>query len=124
MIREAIVRISTGTDLTSAEAGRVMEEIMRGAATPAQVGGFLTALRMKGESETEIAAFARTMRASPEIRSQRTGFFLWGIDEEPFCPLVNGSSTSRTSVRWRWRISRANFSRDVATRARADMTSA
>jgi len=35
MIREAIVQISTGTDLTSAEAGRVMEEIMRGVATPA-----------------------------------------------------------------------------------------
>ena len=81
MIREAIVRISTGTDLTPAEAGRVMEEIMRGAATPAQVGGFLTALRMKGESETEIAAFARAMRAAavpvvlpaPEMRVDTCG---------------------------------------------------
>jgi len=81
MIREAIALISSGTDLTPAEAGRVMEEIMRGAATPAQVGGFLTALRMKGESETEIAAFARAMRAAavpvvlpaPEMRVDTCG---------------------------------------------------
>ncbi len=64
MIREAIARVSSGTDLTSAEAGEVMEEIMQGAATSAQIGGFLTALRMKGETVAEIAAFARTMRAS------------------------------------------------------------
>jgi len=64
MIREAIARVSSGTDLSPAEAGGVMEEIMHGAATPAQIGGFLTALRMKGETVTEIAAFARAMRAA------------------------------------------------------------
>jgi anthranilate phosphoribosyltransferase len=64
MIREAIARVSSGADLTPAEAGEAMEEIMRGAATPAQIGGFLTALRMKGETEVEIAAFARVMRAT------------------------------------------------------------
>lgn len=64
MIREAIARVSSGADLTPAEAGEAMEEIMRGAATPAQIGGFLTALRMKGETEVEIAAFARVMRAA------------------------------------------------------------
>ncbi len=64
MIREAIARISSGTDLTPAEAGGVMEEIMQGAATPAQIGGLLTALRMKGETVAEIGAFARAMRAA------------------------------------------------------------
>ncbi|MDK2889718.1 MAG: anthranilate phosphoribosyltransferase [Methanoculleus sp.] len=64
MIREAIARVSSGTDLTPAEAGGVMEEIMQGTATPAQIGGFLTALRMKGETVAEIAAFARAMRAA------------------------------------------------------------
>jgi anthranilate phosphoribosyltransferase len=64
MIREAIARVSSGTDLTPPEAMGVMEEIMRGAATPAQIGGFLTALRMKGETEAEITAFARVMRAA------------------------------------------------------------
>ncbi len=64
MIREAIARVSSGTDLTPAEAMGVMEEIMQGTATPAQIGGFLTALRMKGETEAEITAFARVMRAA------------------------------------------------------------
>jgi len=64
MIREAIARVSSGTDLSPAEAGGVMEEIMHGTATPAQIGGFLTALRMKGETVIEIAAFARAMRAA------------------------------------------------------------
>ena len=58
MIREAIARVSSGSDLTAVEAEGVMEEIMRGAATPAQIGGILTALRMKGEAVAEIAAFA------------------------------------------------------------------
>ncbi len=39
MIREAIARVSSGSDLTAVEAEGVMEEIMRGAATPAQIGG-------------------------------------------------------------------------------------
>lgn len=64
MIREAIARVSSGADLSPAEAEGVMGEIVRGAATPAQIGGLLTALRMKGETVAEIAAFARAMRAA------------------------------------------------------------
>jgi anthranilate phosphoribosyltransferase len=40
-----------------------MEEIMSGGATPAQIGAFLTALRLKGETVEEIVGFARTVRA-------------------------------------------------------------
>jgi anthranilate phosphoribosyltransferase len=67
MIREAIVRIVDGTDLTRDEAAAVMEEIMTGQATPAQFGALVTALRLKGETVDEIAGFAGTMRrfASP-----------------------------------------------------------
>ena len=43
----------------------------------------------------------RITRARPVTRSHRTGFRLWGIALEPFCPVVNGSWTSRTSVRAR-----------------------
>ncbi len=44
----------------------------------------------------------RSTRASPLSCSLLTGFRLCGIAEEPFClPARNGSSTSRTSVRWR-----------------------
>ena len=62
MIREAIARLVEGADLTQPEAALVMEEIMNGQATDAQIGSFLTALRIKGETTDEIAAFARVMR--------------------------------------------------------------
>ncbi|WP_342679363.1 anthranilate phosphoribosyltransferase [Methanofollis sp. UBA420] len=62
MIREAIVRVAGGRDLSGGEAGEVMREILCGVATPAQVGGFLAAMRMKGESVDEISAFAQAMR--------------------------------------------------------------
>ena len=51
-------------------------------------------------SSPTVAA-ARTTRASPEMRSATTGLRLCGIAEEPFCPLRNGSCTSRSSVRAR-----------------------
>ena len=65
-------------------------------------------------------AAARTTRARPQMRSATTGLRLCGIADEPFWPRPNGSSTSRTSVRARWRISSANLSSDeAATRERA-----
>ena len=48
-----------------------------------------------------------------------TGLRLWGMAEEPFCPSLNGSSASRTSVRCRWRISSAIFSSVAVTSASA-----
>lgn len=63
MIREAIAKVVDGTSLSEEEAVAVMEEIMTGEATPAQLGAFLTALRLKGETAEEIAGMARVMRA-------------------------------------------------------------
>jgi anthranilate phosphoribosyltransferase len=51
-----------GRDLTRDEAREVMHEIMRGEATPAQMGGFLVGLRAKGETAEEIAGCAEAMR--------------------------------------------------------------
>lgn len=64
MIREAIAHVAAGTALNEAEAAEVMEEIMSGAATPSQMGAFLTALRLRpgGETVEEIAGLARVMR--------------------------------------------------------------
>ena len=62
------------------------------------------------------SAAARTTRASPQIRSATTGLRLCGIAEEPFWPLPNGSCTSATSVRARWRIS----TREALQRGRGD----
>ncbi len=69
-------------------------------------------------------AAARTTRASPLIRSATFGLRLCGIADEPFIPLANGSSTSRTSVRARCRISVANRSSDEAQIASAASSSA
>ena len=64
MIKEALSKIVSRNDLTMAEAREVMREIMKGEATQAQIGAFLTALRMKGETADEIAGCALTMRES------------------------------------------------------------
>ena len=62
MIREAIGKLVEGQDLSQTEAAQVMNEIMEGHATPAQLAGFVTALRLKGETVSEIAGLARVMR--------------------------------------------------------------
>lgn len=61
-IKEAIARLLENRDLTEAEAEAVMGQIMTGQATPAQIGGFLIALRLKGETVEEVTGFARAMR--------------------------------------------------------------
>jgi anthranilate phosphoribosyltransferase len=66
MITEIIQKLVERTDLTEQEARAAMEQIMTGNATDAQVGGFLTALRMKGETSTELIGFARVMREKAE----------------------------------------------------------
>jgi len=63
MIQNALQRLLDGRDLGRDEAREVMAEIMRGEATPAQIGGFLVALRAKGETAAEIAGCAEAMRA-------------------------------------------------------------
>ena len=64
MIQQAIAALLDRRDLTEDEAYATMMEIMTGEATQAQVGGFLVALRMKGETVPEIAGCARAMRAN------------------------------------------------------------
>lgn len=57
-----ISKVVEGEDLTEEEAEQAMKMIMTGEATPAQIGSFLTSLRIKGETVDEISAFARVMR--------------------------------------------------------------
>jgi anthranilate phosphoribosyltransferase len=61
-IKEAIGKVVTGKHLTETEMISVMDEIMSGAATEAQIGSFITALRMKGETIDEIVGAVRVMR--------------------------------------------------------------
>jgi len=62
MIREAIEKAVKRIDLTEGQMREVFGEIMSGAATAAQIGAFLTALRMKGETVAEITGAAKVMR--------------------------------------------------------------
>ncbi|MFQ6100885.1 MAG: bifunctional anthranilate synthase component II/anthranilate phosphoribosyltransferase [Anaerolineae bacterium] len=62
MIRETIHQLLEGQSLPVDQAEAVMDEIMTGAATPAQIAGFLVALRTKGETADEIVGCARAMR--------------------------------------------------------------
>ncbi len=61
-LRTAIEKLIEKKDLLGREAQAAMKHIMSGESTSAQVGAFLTALRMKGETVDEITAFARVMR--------------------------------------------------------------
>jgi anthranilate phosphoribosyltransferase len=62
-LKTAIAEVINGRSLTLEQAEAAMNVIMRGEATPAQIGSYLTALRMKGETVAEIAGSARSMRA-------------------------------------------------------------
>lgn len=62
-LKEAISKVIQYRDLDLDQAKAAMDIIMNGEATPAQIGSYLTALRMKGETVDEIAGSARSMRA-------------------------------------------------------------
>lgn len=61
-IREALAQVVEGRDLSEDDAAAAMQEIVSGTATPAQIGAFAVALRMKGETVEEMAGLARVMR--------------------------------------------------------------
>jgi len=62
MIKEAIARVVKMENLNESEMMEVMDEVMGGAATPAQIAAFITALRIKGETVDEVTGAARIMR--------------------------------------------------------------
>lgn len=63
MIKQAIAKVVDRHDLSENEMVDVMNQIMGGEATPAQIGALIAALRMKGETVAEISGAARVMRA-------------------------------------------------------------
>jgi anthranilate phosphoribosyltransferase len=71
-IKEALARLVERQDLSEDEMIAVMREVMGGVATPAQIGAFLVALRMKSETLDEITGAARVMRelATPVVIKQ------------------------------------------------------
>jgi len=72
VIQVALARLLDGDDLSRAQARNVMSAIMQGETTPAQIGAFLVALRVKGETAEEIAGCAEAMREHAlRVRPQR-----------------------------------------------------
>ncbi len=63
LLRDALDRVVRGNDLDLETARAVMDRVMEGVATPAQMGALLAALRTKGESVDELAGFVSSMRA-------------------------------------------------------------
>lgn len=63
MIQEAIAVLIERHDLSREQAAEALRDIMTGSATPAQIGAFLVAMRMKGETAEEISGLAATMRS-------------------------------------------------------------
>ncbi len=62
MIQELLPRIVAGDTLTEEQAFAVMQDILAGAATSAQIAGFSVALRMRGETVSEVTGLARALR--------------------------------------------------------------
>ena len=63
-IQQAIGQVIEGTSLSRQDMQAVMQQIMTGECSDAQIGGFLIALRMKGETVEEITAAAQVMALS------------------------------------------------------------
>jgi anthranilate phosphoribosyltransferase len=87
MIKEAIAKVVRGDDLAEKEMEGTMEEVMTGKATPAQIGAFITALRIKGETVDEITGAARVMRAKAKTIRLNCG---------------GGDDPGYLRNRWRW----------------------
>jgi anthranilate phosphoribosyltransferase len=66
MIKEAIAKLVSNETLSRAEAAAAMSDIMSGAATEAQIGSFITGLRLTGETPELIAGCAEVMRQCHE----------------------------------------------------------
>ena len=62
-LKQAIAKVADGASLTAAEARHAFDVMMSGEATPSQIGGFLMALRVRGETVDEISGAVSTMRA-------------------------------------------------------------
>lgn len=82
MIIEALRKVVERQDLSREEALAVMEEIMSGGASDAQIAAFLAALRMKGETVEELTGFATVMREKVARVETKAKAALTGTDRE------------------------------------------
>lgn len=75
-MKEAVQKVVDRQDLTEEEAKRVMNIMLSGEATQAQIGTFLTAMRMKGETLEELTGFAEVLKEKAEHIAPKTGNYV------------------------------------------------
>lgn len=97
-IKQAIAKVVTHQDLSEDEMIDVMNEIMGGDATPAQIGSFITALRMKGETVDEISGAVRVMREKATPIATGVDFDQGGILVDTCGTGGDGSGTFNVST--------------------------
>ena len=76
MIQEAISKLVNKQSLTQNQAEQVMNQIMDGKATDAQIAAFITALRLKSETIDEITAFAKIMREKSQTIRPKASYLV------------------------------------------------
>ncbi|MBI3097042.1 MAG: anthranilate phosphoribosyltransferase [Planctomycetes bacterium] len=76
MIREAIDALTRRRSLSRDEAAAVMNEILAGQATPAQIAAFLVGLRLKGETVDEVVGCVNSLRANAKTVRPETPFYI------------------------------------------------
>ena len=95
MIRDAIAEIVDGRNLSVGIARTVMSEMMSGSATPSQMAAFMTAMRVKGETEEELLGFATEMRANAtKISAPEGAVDLCGTGGDGMCTLNVSTAAS------------------------------
>ena len=95
MIKQAILRLAQNGKLNFNEAKKVFEDIFDHNATPAQIAAFLTSLKMKGESEEEIAGAATAIRERATKLKIRDKFL--GIEDE-YQPIIDTCGTGGSGL--------------------------
>ena len=79
-LKPLIAKVAGAQSLDAAEAERAFDIMMSGKATPTQIGGFLMALRVRGETVEEITGAARAMRAKMETVKAPAGAATTDVD--------------------------------------------
>lgn len=97
-MKQAIKEVVEGRDLTLEEARRVMNLMLSGEATQAQLGAFLTALRMKGETLDEIVGCASVLRDKAEHISPKVGDYVDVVGTGGDCTFSFNISTTTAFV--------------------------
>lgn len=97
-MKEAIMELAEGKNLSRKEAERVAELILTGQATDAQIGAVLTALRMKGETVDEILGFATVLRQKANTISPKVSNYVDLVGTGGDCTFSFNISTTSAFV--------------------------